>query len=81
MDIDEGFTTWRHRHAQLATRMIGRRVGTGGSAGAAYLGRSAEKSRVFTDLLNLATFLIPRSSLPPLPPEVEEKMHFRFESA
>jgi tryptophan 2,3-dioxygenase len=81
MDIDEGFTTWRHRHAQLATRMIGRRVGTGGSAGAAYLNRSAEKARVFTDLLNLATFLIPRSSLPSLPPEVEKTMHFRFEPA
>jgi tryptophan 2,3-dioxygenase len=81
MDIDEGFTTWRHRHAQLANRMIGRRVGTGGSAGAAYLNRSAEKARVFTDLLNLATFLIPRSALPSLPPEVEETMHFRFEPA
>ena len=79
MDIDEGFTTWRHRHALMALRMIGRRVGTGGSAGFAYLARSAEKSRVFTDLFNLATFLIPRSARPPLPPEVAATMRFRFE--
>ena len=79
MDIDEGFTTWRHRHALMALRMIGRRVGTGGSAGFAYLARSAEKSRVFTDLFNLATFLIPRSARPALPPEVAATMRFRFE--
>ncbi len=79
MDIDEGFTTWRHRHALMALRMIGRRVGTGGSAGFAYLSRSAEKSRVFTDLFNLATFLIPRSARPALPPEVAATMRFRFE--
>ncbi|HUO46667.1 MAG TPA: tryptophan 2,3-dioxygenase family protein [Acidimicrobiia bacterium] len=78
MDVDEGFTTWRYRHALMTTRMIGRRVGTGGSAGAAFLTRSAEKARVFTDFFQLSTFLIPRSSLPPLPPELERDMHFRF---
>ena len=79
MDIDEGMTTWRYRHALMTTRMIGRRVGTGGSAGAAFLTRSAEKAHVFTDLFQLATFLIPRSSLPTLPRDLERKMHFRFE--
>jgi tryptophan 2,3-dioxygenase len=81
MDIDEGFTTWRYRHALMTVRMIGRRVGTGGSAGAAFLTRSAEKSRVFTDLFQLATFLIPRSALPPLPPDLERAMNFRFQGS
>lgn len=80
VDIDQGFTSWRYRHALMTTRMIGRRVGTGGSAGAAFLTRSAEKSRVFTDLIQLATFMIPRSALPQLPPEVESRMRFRYES-
>ena len=80
MDIDEGFTTWRYRHAQMAMRMIGRRVGTGGSAGAKYLERSAERSRVFTDLLNLSTFLVPRADRPVLPDEIVESMGYRFES-
>jgi tryptophan 2,3-dioxygenase len=80
MDVDEGFTTWRYRHAQMALRMIGRRVGTGGSAGAKYLEKSAERSRVFEDLLNLSTFLVPRADRPHLPEAIVESMGFRFES-
>jgi tryptophan 2,3-dioxygenase len=80
MDVDEGFTTWRYRHAQMALRMIGRRVGTGGSAGAKYLEKSAERSRVFDDLLNLSTFLVPRADRPELPLGIVESMRFRFES-
>ena len=79
MDIDQGFTTWRYRHALMTQRMIGRRVGTGGSAGAAYLTRSADRHRVFVDLFQLSTFMIPRSLLPPLPIELERTMRFRFE--
>jgi tryptophan 2,3-dioxygenase len=79
MDIDEGFTTWRYRHAQMALRMIGRRVGTGGSAGAKYLEKSAERSRVFADLLNMSTFLVPRGDRPELPPGIVESMRFRYE--
>ena len=79
MDIDEGFTTWRYRHAQMALRMIGRRVGTGGSAGAKYLEKSAERSKVFGDLFNLATFLVPHADRPALPEEVVAAMRFRYE--
>ena len=79
MDIDEGFTAWRYRHAQMTLRMIGRRVGTGGSAGAKYLEKSAERSRVFGDLFDLSTFLIPRDRRPPLPPEIVEAMRFRYQ--
>ncbi len=79
MDIDEGFTVWRYRHAQMVLRMIGRRIGTGGSAGAKYLERSAERSRVFGDLYNLSTFLIPRADRPPLPDGITESMRFKYE--
>ena len=79
MDIDEGFTAWRHRHAQMALRMIGRRIGTGGSAGAKYLEKSAERSRIFGDLFDLSTFLIPRDSRPPLPGDIVEAMRFRYQ--
>jgi tryptophan 2,3-dioxygenase len=80
MDIDEGFTTWRYRHAQMALRMIGRRIGTGGSAGAKYLEKSAERSRIFGDLYNLTTFLIPKADRPPLPPGIVQSMRFKFEA-
>jgi tryptophan 2,3-dioxygenase len=79
LDIDEGFSTWRYRHAQMALRMSGRRVGTGGSAGAKYLEKSAERSRVFADLLNMSTFLVPRGDRPELPPGIVESMRFRYE--
>ena len=79
MDIDEGFTAWRYRHAQMALRMIGRRVGTGGSAGAKYLEKSAERSRVFSDLLNMSTFLVPRADRPKLPGGIIDSMQFKFE--
>jgi tryptophan 2,3-dioxygenase len=79
MDVDEGFTSWRYRHAQMALRMIGRRIGTGGSAGAKYLERSAERSRIFGDLYDLSTFLIPRADRPPLPQGIIESMRFKYE--
>lgn len=80
MDIDEGFTTWRYRHAQMVMRMIGRRVGTGGSAGAKYLEKGAERSRVFADLFTLSTYLVPRQDRPELPSSIVDSMHFRYEA-
>jgi tryptophan 2,3-dioxygenase len=79
MDIDENFTAWRYRHAQMALRMIGRRIGTGGSAGAKYLEKSAERSRIFSDLFSLSTFLVPRTDRPALPEGILDKMRFRYE--
>jgi tryptophan 2,3-dioxygenase len=79
-DIERNFTTWRQRHAQMAMRMIGTRIGTGGTSGAEYLDRAAERHRVFADLSALASFYIPRSKLPRLPPDVRSRMGFRFES-
>jgi tryptophan 2,3-dioxygenase len=79
-DIERNFTTWRQRHAQMAMRMIGTRIGTGGTSGHEYLDRAAERHRVFADLSALASFYIPRSALPKLPAEVRSRMGFRFDS-
>jgi tryptophan 2,3-dioxygenase len=79
-DIDEGFTIWRHRHAIMVHRMIGGRVGTGGTSGHLYLRKTADRHRVFTDLFDLSTFLIPRSELPELPAEVRAKMAFSYQA-
>lgn len=80
MDLDEGFTAWRYRHAQMALRMIGRRIGTGGSAGAKYLEKSAERSKVFSDLFNITTFLVPHRDRPELPISIVESMKFRYQT-
>ena len=76
MDVDEGLTNWRYRHALMVRRMIGGRMGTGGTSGYDYLDESAKSSRVFTDLFNLSTFLLPRADIPPLPADVERAMGF-----
>jgi tryptophan 2,3-dioxygenase len=79
IDIDEGFTAWRYRHALLVQRMIGDKVGTGGTSGHVYLQKAAERHRAFRDLFELPTYCIPRSSLPVLPPDVQTQLGFRWE--
>ena len=76
VDIDEGFMAWRQRHALMVLRMIGNRIGTGGTSGYEYLETTTKRSRVWSDLVELPTFLIPRSELPPLPPTVVAAMRF-----
>ena len=78
VDVDEGFTAWRQRHALLVHRMIGGKTGTGGTSGHAYLDAAARRHRIFQDLFDLPTFFIPRSRLPKLPPEVAERMDFSY---
>jgi tryptophan 2,3-dioxygenase len=80
MDIDETLTFWRYRHALMVERMIGRRIGTGGSSGHAYLRNTAERHRIFGDLFELSTFLIPRSALPELPADVRRRLGFVYAS-
>ena len=70
IDIDEKWTMWRYRHAQMAGRMLGQKVGTGGSSGSEYLKSAAEKHKVFSDFFKLATFFIPESHLPSLPEQL-----------
>jgi tryptophan 2,3-dioxygenase len=48
-DIAEEFTTWRQRHVTAVRRAMGAKPGTGGSAGLAWLERSAARP-VFPDL-------------------------------
>jgi tryptophan 2,3-dioxygenase len=78
VDIDDLFTNWRQRHAQMVLRMLGRKVGTGGSSGHEYLSETARKHSIFKDLHNISTLLIPRSALPKLPQELKEQLSFQF---
>ncbi len=56
---------WRNRHARMVERMIGGRVGTGGSSGVDYLDKTST-IRNFTDLWAVRTVLLPKADLPPL---------------
>jgi tryptophan 2,3-dioxygenase len=77
-DVDELFSTWRYRHALMVHRMIGSKVGTGGSSGHKYLMSTIEKHRIFPDLSDVATYLIPRSSLPELPENLKKQLGFYY---
>lgn len=81
IDVDENFTAWRYKHALMVQRMIGSKVGTGGSSGHHYLMQTAEKHKVFSDLLEIPTFLIPRSELPSLPEELKSRLAFSYETS
>lgn len=63
----------------MAERIIGRRVGTGGSTGVDYLDQGALRYRIFHDLWAARTLLVRRDHLPdPLNPEF---YGFQFETA
>jgi tryptophan 2,3-dioxygenase len=49
VDVDEGIQEWRYRHVKAVERIIGAKVGTGGSSGVEYL-RSTLFRPVFPDL-------------------------------
>lgn len=80
-DIDDLFTTWRYRHAQMVLRMLGKKIGTGGSSGHEYLNDTARKHHLFTDLHHVSTLLIPRSELPDLPESLKQQLGFYFTTA
>ena len=55
---------FRQRHARMVERIIGRRTGTGGSAGVEYLDQTALKYRVFQDIWAVRSLQIREEALP-----------------
>lgn len=62
--LEQAFVVFRQRHARMVERIIGRRTGTGGSAGVEYLDRTALEYRVFRELWATRTLLIRKEALP-----------------
>ncbi|HEY7931594.1 MAG TPA: tryptophan 2,3-dioxygenase family protein [Acidimicrobiales bacterium] len=56
MDHDERLAMWRHQHVLMAGRQIGRRPGTGGSAGMAYL-ETTLANRLYQELWEVRSVL------------------------
>jgi len=75
-EIDELLSNWRYRHFMMVRRMIGIRVGTGGTSGAGYLEGTLSRHYVFKEITEVATFLIERSKRPNLPNALKEKVSF-----
>jgi tryptophan 2,3-dioxygenase len=75
-EIDELLSNWRYRHFMMVRRMIGIRVGTGGTSGAGYLEGTLSQHYAFKEITEVATFLIERSRRPSLPNALKEKVSF-----
>ncbi len=65
VELEEQMVLFRHRHARMVERTIGRRVGTGGSSGVDYLDRTT-KYRIFVELWAVRTLLLRREARPAL---------------
>jgi tryptophan 2,3-dioxygenase len=78
LEIDNQLGNWRNRHINMVRRMIGTRIGTGGSTGAGYLKEAMDKHYIFRELTQLNSFLIDRRQLPALPKELVERLGYKF---
>ena len=76
LDIDEGMAAWRSRHINMVHRMIGLRVGTGGSTGKAYLKGAMDSHYIFSEIADLSSFLFERRKLPALPEKLRTVLGF-----
>lgn len=76
LDIDEALAAWRGRHLNMVHRMIGLRVGTGGSTGKAYLRGAMDSHYVFSEIADLSSFLFERRKLPALPEALKRAVGF-----
>ncbi|MBL7750283.1 MAG: tryptophan 2,3-dioxygenase [Chitinophagaceae bacterium] len=76
LEIDEQLSNWRYRHMNMVHRIIGTRIGTGGSTGKDYLRAAADKHYIFKDIARLTSFLIERKRLPELGVEMERRLGF-----
>jgi tryptophan 2,3-dioxygenase len=66
VQMEQSILVFRQRHVRMVERMIGRRVGTGGSAGVDYLDETALRYRIFSDMWTVRTFLLRKEAVPPL---------------
>lgn len=78
LEIDELLATWRWRHMNMVHRMIGTRVGTGGSSGKGYLREAALKHYIFGEFAELTSFLVERNRLPKLNDALERKLGYHL---
>lgn len=79
LEFEEHFRLFRFRHARMVERMIGLRVGSGGSTGVRYLDSTASQYRIFGELLTATSYLIDESRLPASVPH-PEILGFRISS-
>jgi tryptophan 2,3-dioxygenase len=64
----------------MVQRILGTKIGTGGSSGHEFLKSTTERNRAFLDFFNLATFLIPKTMAPNLPQNIKDQLDIVYDS-
>ena len=78
VELDHKIASWRFRHVQMVEKMLGLKIGTGGSSGQGYLKKTVDKHKLFTDLANISTLMISRTYLPALPKSIKDTLGFNY---
>ena len=65
VELEESIVKWRHSHARMVERIMGRRIGTGGTSGVDYLDATSQY-RIFKDLWGVRTILVKPEKRPAL---------------
>ena len=75
VELEESMVKWRHSHARMVERIMGRRIGTGGTSGVDYLDATSQY-RIFKDLWAVRTILVK----PELRPELSNADFYGYSS-
>ena len=65
VELEESMVKWRHSHARMVERIMGRRIGTGGTRGVDNLDATSQY-RIFKDLWGVRTILVKSDKRPAL---------------
>ncbi|KAI4536136.1 hypothetical protein MG293_013528 [Ovis ammon polii] len=66
----------KDNHVCMVHRMLGSKAGTGGSSGYQYLRSTvSDRYKVFVDLFNLSTYLVPRHWIPKMNPVIHKFLY------
>ena len=76
LTLREKIDSLKDNHALLAQRQVGNKAGTGGSSGYSYLRSTAsDRYKIFNDIVNLSTWLIPREYTPKLTEDLKRRLN------
>jgi tryptophan 2,3-dioxygenase len=76
IEIDNTLSSWRFRHINMVSRIIGMRTGTGGSSGSGYLKGALNQHYIYKDFSSLTSFLVQSNKLPKLNLDIVERLGF-----
>ncbi|MEZ4846610.1 MAG: tryptophan 2,3-dioxygenase family protein [Bdellovibrionota bacterium] len=81
IEINEQHVIWKQRHLLIIQRMIGMKMGTGGTSGRAFLEKTIGHSYIFSDLIEMPSYMLSRQYIPEIPEDIRRKMGNFFVSA